>query len=467
MLRLAILCSLLAACERSKPISRDPAPRALEAVLACVVERVIDHARLSRAPHDTLALATDVAQVPTDRSAATRYLTALAEGISSARPELRGVPPPVALAEVAQSLVAIGARDEARRVADRALASSAGLSAGDRASVLRACALVHPAAGAEPPRAVLEGDDPIAKLYAVQGLARSGRKDRARSLLAGLARPTDLAAKGAYLVAVAWLGDLKAAGALIAAEPGPEPYLRSWLARALVESGHPRAKQILDANLLEIVATASQAATPDELLATGAAWSELVWFREQLDRASARAARRQLDDWLLSKADVRRELLGPNIVRAAVAGDPSEAARLEKALAQPLAAMPRIELALLRDDLAGSLAILSDHLQERASLYRQTRPSPDPILFDAIETAEVTVWLILAARPSVDGAIVDRFRALACAPSGQGTTQSRRSSTSRVRSRGESSRRAAAPKGSRTCSRRPHGAHMVGTWEAL
>jgi hypothetical protein len=192
----------------------------------------------------------------------------------------------------------------------------------------------------------------------------------------------------------------------------PEPVLYVWLAKALVEAKHPDARKILDEDLGTTSVLANGVTTPDEILVAGAMWSELVRYREMLDRGTARDARTRLHDWLLAKEDQRRELLGINVVRAKLAENDAEAARLEKAMITPLSSMVRLELAVMRGDFATALDRLTEHQNERGAL--QKLAGVDAPLLDALGTAEVTIWVALAARPSAERAIVERFRGLAC-----------------------------------------------------
>ncbi|MBA2542108.1 MAG: hypothetical protein H0V17_20880 [Deltaproteobacteria bacterium] len=187
-----------------------------------------------------------------------------------------------------------------------------------------------------------------------------------------------------------------------------------WFTKALVDAKHGEALQTVDAGLAKAAALAVNPPSWDELISIAAIWSELVRFRETLDRDTAREARTRLHDWLLSKDDGRRDLLGINIVRATIADHGIEATRLEKALKVPLASMVRLELAAMRGDFAAALDALAAHQTERKSFDKLV--APDAPLLDAIGTAEVTLWLMMAAKPSVDPAVVERFRGLACRP---------------------------------------------------
>jgi len=404
MLR-ALVAVLVVACGASKPAVIPTTP--IEQVLPCVVSRVADQIRSSRSPRDELQMAVDVAPFPSTRSVATRYLDAL----STQLPKDPRVSGPLVQARVALALVEIGAYDKAAELAEQALGAIAGVSADDRSEILLVAALAMPIASKEPPRLVLEGTDHIAKLYAVQGLARSGRKERAKTLLVSLPAPASRDVKGAHLLALAWIGDAEAGRALIAADP-EEPMLPVWFAKALVDAKHGEARQTIDAGIERTAALAVNPPSWDELISTAAIWSELVRFREMLDRDTAREARTRLHDWLLSKDDGRRELLGINIVRATIADHGVEAARLEKALKVPLASMVRLELAAMRGDFAAALDALAAHQTERKSFDKLV--APDAPLLDAIGTAEVTLWLMMAAKPSVDPAVIERFRGLAC-----------------------------------------------------
>ncbi len=200
MLR-ALVAMLVVACGTSKPAVTPTTP--IERVLPCVVSRVADQIRSSRSPRDELQMAVDVAPLPSTRAVATGYLDALATRLPKDLP----VSVPLVQARVARALVEIGAYEEGAKLAEKALAAIAGVSADDRSEILLVGARALPLAGKEPPALVLEGTDHVAKLYAVQGLARSGRKDRAKTLLASLPAPASRDAKGAHLLALAWIGD--------------------------------------------------------------------------------------------------------------------------------------------------------------------------------------------------------------------------------------------------------------------
>ena len=388
-------------------------PRPIDDVLPCVVDRVIDQLGATRAPFDTLELALDVRGVPSNRDAVGRFITALANRVVAGGREV-ALPKPVVEARAAVALVEGDAPEGAARLASEALAGSRDLSQADRDDVMRAAALAITATGGDVPAAVRQGRDTFATLYAVQGLARSGRRDLARKLLNEVPPPTEIPSRGAYLIALGWLGDVAAARAMLDEAASTDPTLGVWLASVLARSKEPEARAAVERELNRLEARASHIASPDEAMETAALWSELVWFREQQDRGSAHEARHRLDDWLLAKDDARRQLLGINVVRVAVAGDLAEAGRLQNRLAVPLAVMAQLELALLRDDLAAALDALAQQQTERQTAEQTTRRPPGE-LRDGVEIGEVTVWLVLAARKSLDPAIVVRFRALACA----------------------------------------------------
>jgi hypothetical protein len=412
VLRLYLTCCLAAACGRSETGQIVASARPLDDALSCVLDRVVEQLGATRAPLDTFATALDVKGIPSNRAAVGRYITALANRVVAAGRDV-ALPKPVVKVRAAIALLDGDAPDGAGRLATEALAGSRELSQADHDDVVRAAALAITATGGDVPAEVRQGRDTFATLYAVQGLARSGRRDLARKLLAEVPPPTEVPSRGAYLVALGWLGDVAAARAMLDAAPH-DPTLGVWLAEVLAHSKDPEARVAIDRDLNELEARASHVASPDEAVEIAGLWSELVWFREQQDRGSAREVRRHLDNWLLAKDDARRELLGVNVVRAAAAGDLAEAGRLEKALAMPLAAMAQIDLALLRDNVAAALDALAQQKTERQTAEQTTRRPPGE-LRDGIEIGEVTVWLVLAARRSVDPAMVVRFRALACA----------------------------------------------------
>lgn len=74
-------------------------------------------------------------------------------------------------------------------------------------------------------------------------------------------------------------------------------------------------------------------------------------------------------------------------------------------------------VAVMRGDFATALDSLTEHQQERASLRKPA--AVDAPVLDALGTAEVTIWVALAAKPSAERAIVERFRGLACTPPGK------------------------------------------------
>lgn len=364
------------------------------------------HINASQAPLDTLSLTLDLKALPTSKEAAARFVEALTKNTT-----LR-IPRGVMLARSAQALAEIGALDAATKIATRALSSLDGLAAMDRTDVIGSSGLALTIAGKEPPAVVSESADPITKLYIAQGLARSGRKDRARVLLAKLGSQRTTPLQGAQIMALVWLGDIDAARAIVdASDAGARMQLIGWFAQALADSKHPQAKALIDGLLVPVSELAAKADTPQEVYMMGVWWSELVWYREKLDAASGRAARTKLHDWLLARQDERRELFGINAVRATSAGNLAEAARLEPITT----AIAKMEIAFIRGDLDRGLDALAEHVKERASLLAQTMTvPPSSSILDGFENAEATAWLILAARTSVDHAIVDRFRAITC-----------------------------------------------------
>jgi hypothetical protein len=197
---------------------------------------------------------------------------------------------------------------------------------------------------------------------------------------------------------------------MIASDPTGKPTLMAWFSQALVAARHPDARALVDQYLVEIEAVAHQAMTVDEVVSAGAIWSELVRDREKLDRATARSARSKLHDWLLAKPDARRDLFGINIVRSLAADNTADAARL----GTPQATLPRMELAFLRNDIKGALDALEEHQKERAAILTRATEPPPGALLDGLENAEVTAWLFLAGKPTVDAATADRFRSIAC-----------------------------------------------------
>jgi hypothetical protein len=400
-----------------EPVGTAAPARPIDDVLPCVVDRVVEQLRATGSPRDVLARALEVGGIPSDRVAFGRFVAVLIDRASAAIDSQHvALPKPVLQAHAAIALVEGGTPDGARRLATQALAGRGELSDNDRDEVLRVTALAITASGGDVPAEVRQSHDRFAELQAVQGLARSGRGDEAHKLLADVPPPTELALQGAYLMALARLGDIAAARAMLDRSAPRDPVLRTWFASALVDSKDAKARAAIDRDLSELEASANHATSSDEMVKLAVLWSELVRLREKQDAASAHNARRRFDDWLLAKDDVRRELLSDSVVSATYAGNVAEATRLKNALATPLGAIQRIGLALMADDLMAALEALAQQQTER-SLAEQMLVAKRDMLLDGFDLGEIAVWLVLAARPSVDPAIVSRFRALACAVS--------------------------------------------------
>ena len=405
---------VIAACSRGDQGAKPEVPADTD-VLACVVRRVRDHALASASPIGTLGTTVDFVNTPLDRDRVVAFLLALAADFERDPPKDPRLPAAAAISRIAFALAHLGAVAEARPVARRARAAIAQLPEADRLAAQGELAFALGHAGEVKEAIAVAGTDVVAKLYAAQGLARSGARDAARALVDEVApRVDNLGPRGAQVQALIALGDVAAARSMVEAATTDRGAMMVWCDQELMLTKHPDADRILGEDIARQRAAATAATTDNDLLMAGTMWSELVRFRELLHTPGASQSRRELDDWLLAKQDARRELVGSNMVRAAVAKNEAEVTRLRAGLSAQPASLARVELALLGGDVRAALDALEAHQRDRMSLLGEASASSATLVTE-LATAEVGVWIALAAKPPAKP-LLGRFRKLACAP---------------------------------------------------
>jgi hypothetical protein len=109
---------------------------------------------------------------------------------------------------------------------------------------------------------------------------------------------------------------------------------------------------------------------------------------------------------------LRRQMVGFNVIRAEVAGLPAEADRLLAAAIPPATLRAGLDLAAARGQFDRAFELFVEHRRERAPLRTQDSGLPSGVI-DAIDAAEVDLWLTFADAPR-DDLIVARFRSVVC-----------------------------------------------------
>jgi hypothetical protein len=416
---LAIFLVLVAACERARPPGPPPTPAPtpawLDETLGCVVRSTIEHANASRSPIQVGFMAVDVGQRDVDRTITRRFVEAMVDAAVATGPGGLRETPVAMFAAGAVAMAELGDLRAGRAMADRAVSGLDALPAEDRDYPRqRAIEVIAWSGDADRARS-LAADRPMDNLAMAIGMARAGDPAGARRVLASMPSPAggpDAEIAGYAAMAHVWAGDLPGARALLDAERDPDrrAMMIVWIAEIAARSRHPDRDRFIDDAIAEVKPRALTERDDAALAAT--VWNELVRFRDQVGGSSA--ARIELHDWMIGgqPGTLRRDMVGLNVIRAELAGLPSEADRLLAATMPPGTVRAGLDLAAARGQFDRALDLLVEHRRERAPVRSQDGGLPSGVI-DAIDAAEVGLWLWFADTPR-DDLIVARFRSVVC-----------------------------------------------------
>lgn len=382
-------------------------PAWIDETLACVADRVVEVANKSRNPRDVVTSTLEVWRLGTHPTRARRFVRTIVDRASATK-----APRALVLVGAATAAAELGAMTEARAYADDALRKLDSLEEHDRDYAIQQASMVIAWSGDRTRALTTAKDMPMAMIAVALGSARARDRAGAAAIVAALAPPVDPAAKTLLAMTHVWLGDLAAARALLPppTEIEDRAFMQLWIADAAVRSTHADRAAIVDAAIAELSARARR---DDSAPIALTVWVELVHLRDRVGQSAA--ARTALHDHLLGgePASLRRELVDLNVVRAQRAGLPAEADRLIASVPPERLAMPRVYLAMVRDDYDTAFEALAEHARARTAFLAGPLADPLDLHIDAIDVAEADTWLMFTDAPRTD-ALVRRFRSLVC-----------------------------------------------------